>query len=343
MLKLLEMRKGEKGAITLFVMCFCLFLVVILTGVYVSNLNKMKIQEKQIDQIKSNYEKELDYVFEIGEIYNDNVLGKVIKNDTLDANLPEGTEWIILGKDEDGSIMLTTSKPIEDGFTLNGTAQAWLSYENDLNTACGVYGGTIQGQTITSRSITLKDVNRVTGFVEPKFNTYTFTSDTTNDYAKKRVNYWHPDENGTATESDGTGDPNYWSKNETTHKCDAYYYYINTSDNNTVKYYYEGTSWSVANYTSSTLKNTNIILGDSLDYFYLLASRSVGIDSPRAYFLVALVYGGFVRSDDGGLCYSNSVSFGDNGISGAFPVRPIINLPSNIKVKEISGEWRIMD
>ena len=44
----------------------------------------------------------------------------------------------------------------------------------------------------------------------------------------------------THPESDGTGDPNYWSKNETTHKCDAYYYYINTSDNNTVKYYYEG-------------------------------------------------------------------------------------------------------
>lgn len=80
----------------------------------------------------------------------------------------ENGESIIIGKDEDGSIMLTTSKPIEDGFTLNRTAQAWLTYEEDLKTSCAVYGGTVQGKTITSRSMTLKDVNRVTGFIEPK-------------------------------------------------------------------------------------------------------------------------------------------------------------------------------
>ena len=65
----------------------------------------------------------------IGDIYNEDMIGTVIKNDTIDANLPSGTDWIILGEDEDGSIMLTTSKPIKDVFTLNYTAQAWLSYE----------------------------------------------------------------------------------------------------------------------------------------------------------------------------------------------------------------------
>lgn len=279
----------------------------------------------------------------IGDIYNEDMIGTVIKNDTIDANLPSGTEWIILGEDEDGSIMLTTSKPIEDGFTVNGTAQAWLSYENDLNTACAGYGGTIQGQTIQSRSMTLKDVNRVTGFVEPSFNTYTFTNEATNDYANKRVNYWHPDTNGTATSSDGTGDPNYWSKNETTYKCDAYYYYIDTSDNNTVKYGYEGTSWGEENYTSTTLKNTNIILGESLDYAYLLASRSVRVKSGSAYFGVADVHAGDVHGYNYGLCYGYSGSFNDNGASIAMPVRPVINLPSNIKVEEIGGEWNILD
>lgn len=191
--------------------------------------------------------------------------------------------------------------------------------------------------------MTLKDVNRVTGFVEPSFNTYTFTNEATNDYANKRVNYWHPDTNGTATSSDGTGDPNYWSKNETTYKCDAYHYFIDTSDNNTVKYSYEGTSWGEANYTSSTLKNTNIILGDSLDYVYLLASRSVNVSSGGADFDVANVYGGRVTCDTNYLCYSYSGSFYDYGDSGAAPVRPIINLPSNIQVEEVSGEWRIID
>ena len=286
---------------------------------------------------------EISLVPTIGYIYSEEMIGTVIKNDTLDANLPSGTEWIILGKDEDGSIMLTTSKPIENGFTVNGTAQAWLTYETDLNTACAVYGGTVQGKTITSRSMTLKDVNRVTGFVEPSFNTYTFTNETTNDYTNKRVNYWHPDTNGTATSSDGTGDPNYWSKNATTYECDAYAYGIDTSDNNTVKYVYEGSNWSEINYTSSTLKNTNIILGDILDYVYLLASRSVDVYSDSAYFNVAYVDGGFVSSSDGDLCNSDSDSFDDYGNSDAMPVRPIINLPSNIQVEEVSGEWSIID
>ena len=285
---------------------------------------------------------EISLVPTVGDIYSEEMIGQVIKNDTLDAKLPSGTEWIILGKDEDGSIMLTTSKPIENGFTVNCTAQAWLTYETDLNTACEIYGGTVQGKTITSRSMTLKDVNRVTGFVEPSFNTYTFTNEATNDYTNKRVNYWHPDTNGTATSSDGTGDPNYWSKNATTYECDAYAYGIDTSDNNTVKYVYEGSNWSEINYTSSTLKITNIILGDSLDYVYLLASRSVGVGSDGAGFGVALVDGGFVGGD-GGLCDSRSDSFGDGGFSGAMPVRPIINLPSNIQVEEVSGEWSIID
>ena len=181
--------------------------------------------------------------------------------------------------------------------------------------------------------MTLKDVNRVTGFVEPSFNTYTFTNDATNDYTNKRVNYYHPD---------GTSE-NYWSKNETTYECDAYYYFIDISDNNTVKYSYEGNEGSDANYAGAALKNTNIIFGDSLDYGYLLASRSVYVNSDGAGFGVAGVYGGYVFGDGGGLCHSSSDGFYDDGNSGAVPVRPVINLPSNIKVKEVSGEWSIID
>lgn len=275
------------------------------------------------------------------------MIGTVIENDTIDANLPSGTEWIILGEDEDGSIMLTTSKPIKDVFALNYTAQAWLSYENDLNKACAGYGGTIQGQTIQSRSMTLKDVNRVTGFVEPSFNTYTFTNEATNDYVNKRVNYWHPDTNGTATSSDGTGNPNYWSKNETTYKCDAYEYYIDTGSN-TVKYRYEGNDWKSETYTDSTLKNTNIIFVESLDYRYAyeygLAFRSVNVNATSAYFHIAFVYADSMVGDNFYLCDADSDSFdGEAGNPHTMSIRPIINLPSNIKVEEIGGEWNILD
>ena len=265
----------------------------------------------------------------IGDVYSEEMVGKTI-NYTSNTALPEGTEWIILGEDKDGSIMLTTSKPIENGFTLNGTAEAWLSYEEDIKEACSIYGATIQGKTVTARSITLEDVNRVTGFVEPEFNTYTFGS--TLDFDNKKVNYYHPD-----AESE-----NFWSKEETTYENDAYYYYIDSSDN-TVKYAYEGNSLSPETYTTSTLKNMDIILGENSDYMYLLGSRSVSVYSSYADFSVANVGEGIVVSSNFDLCDSGSDGFNDSGYSFAVPVRPIINLPSNIQVEQLNGEWSIVD
>ena len=47
-----KMMKNEKGAITLFVLMACLFFVFILSTTYISNMNKLQIQE--------NYAKEIE-------------------------------------------------------------------------------------------------------------------------------------------------------------------------------------------------------------------------------------------------------------------------------------------
>ena len=60
--------KSEKGAITLYVLLACLFFVFTLTGVYISNLNKLKSQEQDIKQIQENYAREVQ---EIDEIYEE--------------------------------------------------------------------------------------------------------------------------------------------------------------------------------------------------------------------------------------------------------------------------------
>ena len=60
-------KKNEKGAITLFVLLACLFFVFILTGVYISNTNKLQMQEEEVRQIQENYAKELERVDEIYE------------------------------------------------------------------------------------------------------------------------------------------------------------------------------------------------------------------------------------------------------------------------------------
>ena len=57
--------KQERGAITLFVLLACLFFVFILTGTYLSNLNRLQVQEQEVKQIQENYAKEINDVEEI--------------------------------------------------------------------------------------------------------------------------------------------------------------------------------------------------------------------------------------------------------------------------------------
>lgn len=55
-----KMMKNEKGAITLFVLMACLFFAFILSTTYISNMNKLQIQEQQLKQIQENYAKEIE-------------------------------------------------------------------------------------------------------------------------------------------------------------------------------------------------------------------------------------------------------------------------------------------
>lgn len=48
-------QKQEKGAIALFVLLACLFFTFVLAGVYISNLNKLQAQERELQQIQENY------------------------------------------------------------------------------------------------------------------------------------------------------------------------------------------------------------------------------------------------------------------------------------------------
>lgn len=47
--------KNQSGSISLYVLLTCLFLSILLISAYVSNMNKLKIQEEQVSRIKENY------------------------------------------------------------------------------------------------------------------------------------------------------------------------------------------------------------------------------------------------------------------------------------------------
>ncbi len=301
------------------------------------------LTEDEKDQILGNETKGIEAQYKVtigsrtiefgttlGDVYTDEMIGQKM---SYSAN--GQTEWIVFGKDKSGNILLTTKEPIADGFTLNGTAQAWLSYKNDLNTACSGYGGTIQGKEVISRSITLEDINYVTGFTEPEFKTYTFGTE--DNFASRQVNYYYPDALGASNTypyfvkaGETISDETVPSKD---FPCNAYYYYKNGDE---YKLTWEGENSDWAETTTTLLKADNMkyVIGEDRTNVYVVASRSVDVYSSNANFGVAAVGDGFVDSYNDYLCGSDSGSAYDHGDSVSVPVRPVVVLPSSIQVEE---------
>ena len=245
-------------------------------------------------------------------------------------------DWIVFGRDSSGNILITTELPIDNQFNLYGSAEKWLTYEDDLNAVCDDYGGSIQGREVNSRSITMDDINYVAGFTEPEWDSYTFGG--TQNYNEKQVDYWYPSESATGT--------NYWeqdpSSNPQTFKNDWYGYYCNWDDG---IYYYKGADTNGNNVLIETrninTENLHYIWGgnteDTCYNEYLVASRSVGVYSDAACFYVAYVSYGGTYANSYYLCYSDAfIGVGGRGEIGSFGVRPVVVLPSDLLVKEQS-------
>ena len=271
----------------------------------------------------------------LGDVYQE-MIGKKV---TYEANGQK--EWIVLGEDTEkpGNILITTKTAVADGFELNGTATAWLSYVEDLHTACSGYGGTIQGIDVTSRSITMEDINKVTGFTKPTPETYTFG--TTQDLENKKVSYLYPKTGSTWTDAD----ENLWTswkmpstENEITFDCDVYAY------NDTQYTYMRGIVYKTVETTEHIDANKgDIIWGTENDLVYIVASRSVFFGyAGYAGFNVAVVVGGEVcTSYNGGstLCRSYADHCEEYSGMGLVPVRPVVSLPYSIQVTVVNGEY----
>ena len=295
------------------------------------NGSKLLTQE-EVDEIKETGQTEIGsrtivFGMTIGDIYDDSMIGQKV---TYTSN--GQSEWIVFGKDTDGNVLLTTKSPIANEFNLYGSAEKWLTYEEDLKQACSGYGGTIKDKQVTSRSITMEDINYVSGFDVNSLNFDTYTFGTEQDYEKKKVNYWYP-----SLEAAGS---RYWQQpssiNSTTFPDNWYYYY---QDGDSILYGYSGGE----DLDATSMVNADrfkYIIGEDGSYEYVVASRSVHVYSVNAYFNVALVGNGEVGTY--GLCRSNSDNHFDNGDNGSFGIRPIVVLPSDIEVeKNESGQWDI--
>ena len=264
----------------------------------------------------------------IGSKYDEGAI-KIGDKITYSAN--GQNNWIVFGKDENENILLTTEVPVENGFNLEGRVENWLNYEEDLKNACSVYGGTVQGKDVTSRSITMEDINRVTGFEKPDLSNYRYTFGKTYDYANKKVNYYYPSSSvsGYWQQPSAT---NTWTPGE---EFDPYAYgYVEG------KFMYE--TLAGGGETTINEENFKYVVGEGYKegtFFspYVVGSRSVVVDSGNAYFGIATVNEGRVSSRNYYLCYSDAEGGNDRDFSDAVPVRPIVILPSDLQVEETSS------
>ena len=239
----------------------------------------------------------------LGKVYTDDMIGQKI---TYSAN--GQSEWIIFGKDEAGNILITTKEPVANGFTLQSGVERWLTYEDDLNNACSVYGGEVQGKTVTARSITLDDINYVTGFEKPDLSSYRYTFGATDDFENKKVNYYYPSLSASSTGYwQAPSDENPWTPGE---ELDQYIYgctggqFIYCGPDNDFK----GGQLESGKINE---ENYKYVAGDGYkegNFFdhYVVASRSVNMNSSAAGFDIAFVYYSVVSSYGNTLCASNA-------------------------------------
>lgn len=275
--------------------------------------------------------KPIEFGLTIGSVYTDDMIGQKV---TYSSN--GQSDWIIFGKDKDGNILLTTAKPIDNAYELYGSAKNWLTYENDLNAACSKYGTTIKGKKITSRSITMEDINYVSGFDISQLDFDIYTFGTKKDYANRQVNFYYPSLDAVSTD--------YWKKATETSDSITFennwygYGYMN----NKFIYEYSGGGEELLNINAEKFRY--VIKEEQQETAfneYLVATCSTCIKSDGVHFSIAYVGNNLVVVNKY-LCFSDSGSGNDDGELGTFGIRPIVILPYNIEVeKNESGLWDI--
>ena len=247
---------------------------------------------------------EFNVATELGDVYTDDMIGQKI---TYSAN--GQSEWIVFGKDGAGNILITTKAPVANGFNLQGGVERWLNYEEELNAACSGYATQIQErEDITARSITMDDINYVTGFEKPDLSSYRYTFATTPNEENRIINYYYPSLSASSTGYwQAPSDENPWTPGE---ELDPYFYLYSGGqfiyvgpDNDFVGVQLESGKINEENY--------KYVVGDGYKegtFFdpYVVASRSVGVDSSGAGFHIAGVYEGGVFSNLSNLCNSDA-------------------------------------
>ena len=220
----------------------------------------------------------------------------------------ENLNWRVLGKDNDGNILLISGAPTEAGLSFNGYI-GYNNYETVLNDTCeALYSNT--ELRATARSITMDDIDTYLGGSKYKKEEFGGGSSKSGGYGYQNVSaiiskFKYDKETNTLTKEDCT----IQAKDLTN---DVYHYYATTGLIGT--------------------KNREILFGKEYEktYYNWVASRAVYVDSGDAYWCGSGARYAYVATD-----YDFSYSNGRED-KDSLCLRPIVSLPSSVTIEQVS-------
>ena len=231
------------------------------------------------------------------------------KGDSEQSILQEDLNWRVLGKDNDGNILLISGAPTEAGLGFKGYV-AYNSYETVLNDTCkALYSNTTIGAT--ARSITMEDIDKYLGGSNYKKEEFGGGSNT-------EFGYGYQNKNAITSKFGYDKGTNTLTKEDCT---------IPAKDLKSNAYYYTATSNLIE------VKNREILLGkeEEKTYYNWVASRAFLVGSDNAYWCVDYVNYGYVNAYYGGFCHSVGDELGES-----LCVRPVVSLPSSVTIEQVS-------
>ena len=311
-----------------------------------NNLNKgdygINVTESGVDIAKGWLQKSDRTVVKGDQVLN---IGDTVNYDETNGGkttVQKDVNWRVLGA-ENGKLLImsyedVTTKTFNEGKTLEGGKLAYVNGISELNTVCKAYGkGT---GAVDARSITIEDVDRVTGFDKTKFE---YLDDGKKiKYGESTTYYWD-------TLADTQNKPYYETGRGLTG---------NLNSNHTKFVYHDGSTWQEsvmpttlpterqkictltqtyyyyhADNITLTKTNTdgtankayNMLFGSSEEHKYWLASSFVDTNAKDAYFGLRIVNSGIVYGDA-------SISSRGGGSVHDFGIRAVVLLSPSVSL-----------
>ncbi len=283
----------------------------------------------------------------IGDIYTDEMIGKTVRYipDEYNRFMVRGIfsiiEWIIIGKDDSGNVLITTKEamgpyhmvvPPLDSTVYACNLNTWINVESILDNAAADYGKTVQGKVLKARSIRTEDIETLLGYSFPK-TTYKFGTE--NDYVNNKVDFYYPDiETGTFLKA----------------TTDSYTVGSGSSDIPSVNL--EANDYEIKHgYTDHLMskpENLKYVFGENDEYEYEVAGKWLEVAPGGALAGLPRVENGSFFNDGGSVnTFSiNARTFSENTSStySLTWIRPVVELPSDLVVKvDLEGVINIVD